>query len=87
MPFNSNAEMEARLRNNPDKLSPHEVRDLIPWMHEISEVGMRRLNVELSLQNLQAVQQFERSSTKLTYWLIGLTVALVLLTTALLCHG
>lgn len=68
-------------------LTSQEVRDLIPWMNQISETGMRRLTVELLLQNLQAIQQFERSSSKLTYWMIVLTAALVLLTVALLYHG
>ena len=86
MPFNSNAEVENRLLQETT-LTPQEVRDLIPWMNQINERGMRRLNVELSIQNLQAVQQFERSSSKLTYWMIGLTAALVVLTIALLYHG
>jgi hypothetical protein len=32
------------------------------------------------LQDLEAVQQFEKSSSRLTQWLIGLTVVLLLLT-------
>lgn len=86
MPFNSNSEMEARLKN-PAKLSSREVRDLIPFMNQISETGMRRLNVELSLQNLEAVQKFEKSSSTLTWWLIGLTGALVLLTIAVVFYS
>ena len=86
MPFNSNAEMETRLRN-PAKLTSQEIRDLIPWMNQISEVGMRRLTVELSLQNLEAVQKFEKSSSTLTWWLIGLTGALVLLTVAVVYYS
>jgi len=86
MPFNSNAEMETRLRN-PAKLTSQEIRDLTPWMNQISEVGMRRLTVELSLQNLEAVQKFEKSSSTLTWWLIGLTGALVLLTVAVVYYS
>lgn len=86
MPFNSNAEMEARLRN-PSRLTPQEVRDLIPWMNQISEVGMRRLSVELSLQNLEAVQKFENSSSRLTWWLIGLTGVLIVLTVAVVYYS
>ena len=41
---------------------------------------VRRLNSELSLQNIEAVQKFEKSSSRLTWWLIGLTVVLVVLT-------
>jgi hypothetical protein len=49
-------------------------------MNQISETGMRRLKAELTLQNIEAVQKFERSSSKLTGWIIGLTLALVALT-------
>jgi len=80
MPFNSSQEVENRLRSNIAKLTPEEVRDLFPWMNQISETGMRRLNSELSLQNIEAVQKFEKSSSRLTWWLIGLTVVLVVLT-------
>ena len=79
MPFNSPQEAEARLRD-PAKLAPQEVRDLIPHMNQITETGMRRLNAELALQDLEAVQQFEKSSSRLTQWLIGLTVVLLILT-------
>jgi hypothetical protein len=41
---------------------------------------MRRLKAELTLQNIEAVQKFERSSSRLTGWIIGLTLALVALT-------
>src|ERR1700693_4441686 len=78
MPFRSNQEVEQRLLD-PSRLEPREIRDLIEWMGQISERGMRRLNIELSLQNLDAVQRFEHSSSSLTKWLIGLTIALVIL--------
>jgi hypothetical protein len=79
MPVNSPQEAEARLRD-PAKLAPQQVRDLIPYMNQISEAGMRRLNAELALQNLEAVQQFENSSSKLTRWVVWLTVVLLILT-------
>jgi hypothetical protein len=79
MPFNSSQAAETRLKD-PAKLAPQEVRDLIPHMNQISETGLRRLNAELALQNLETVQQFEKSSSRLTQWLIGLTVVLLLLT-------
>ncbi len=56
------------------------------WMNNISEAGMRRLNSELSLQNLEAVQQFEKSSSRLTGWLIGLTAVLVVLTVVIAAY-
>jgi len=80
MPFNSSQEVENRMRTDTTKLTSVEVRNLIPWMNQISEVGMRRLNSELALQNLEAVQKFEKSSSRLTWWLVGLTVGLFILT-------
>jgi hypothetical protein len=79
MAFNSSQAAETTLKD-PAKLAPQEVRDLIPHMNQISETGMRRLNAELALQDLEAVQQFEKSSSRLTQWLIGLTVVLLILT-------
>lgn len=77
--FNSYQQVEARLLE-ADKLTPEEVRALVPWMRQISEGGMRRLNVELDLQNLEAIQNFEKSSSRLTWGLIMLSVVLVVLT-------
>ena|SRR5712692_9385696 len=80
MPFNSSQDADRRLVTNATKLTPQEVRDLMVWMHQISAAGMRRLDAELSLQNLEATQRFEQSSRKLTKWLISLTAVLVALT-------
>jgi hypothetical protein len=80
LPFNSSQEVENRLRVDTKKLSIEEVRSLTLWMNQISEGGMRRLNSELALQNLEAVQQFEESSSRLTWVLVGMTAALVILT-------
>jgi len=55
----------------------------MPWVHQISMIGERRLTAELALWNLEAVQRFERSSNKLTKYLAWVTVALVLLTVAI----
>jgi hypothetical protein len=79
MPFNSWQDAEARLRE-PTKLTTQEVRDLFPYMNQLSISGERRLTAELALQNLEAVQKFENSSSRLTQWLIGLTGVLLLLT-------
>ena len=86
MPFNSGSDVEARLRD-PANLTSREVRDLMPWVHQISIIGERRLTAELALWNLEAVQRFERSSNRLTKYLIWITVALVLLTVALAYCG
>jgi hypothetical protein len=80
MPFNSSQQAENRLRADISKLTPEEVRDLIPYMNQIGEGAMRRLDSELALQNLEAVQAFEKSSSRLTMWLLGLTVVLTILT-------
>lgn len=80
MLLNSAQEVESRLRTDTAKLTPDEVRSLIPWMNQISEVGMRRLNSELALQNLEAVEKFDKSSSRLTWCLIGLTFVLISLT-------
>jgi hypothetical protein len=80
MAFKSSNDVEARLRTDNTKLTPAEVHSLMSWMNQISEVGMRRLNAELSLQNLEAVHKFERSSSRLAWVLIALTGALFFLT-------
>lgn len=75
MAFHSWEEAEKRLEN-PDPLSSEEIRDLLPYMNQVGETAMRRL----TLESLHAVRKFEKSSSKLTKWLIGLTVVLVILT-------
>jgi hypothetical protein len=75
MPFNSWQEAEARL-GNPAPLTSEEIGDLFPWMNLVGETAMRRL----VLQDLRALQNFEKSSGRLAKVLIGLTVVLVVLT-------
>jgi hypothetical protein len=65
MTFKSSQEVEDRLAN-PAPLTSEEIRDLFPWMNQVSESGMRRLNAHLALENLEAVRKFELSSIKLT---------------------
>ncbi len=79
MPFNSSQEVENRL-GNAAPLTLEEIRELLPWMNQVSEVGMRRLNAHLALENLGAARKFEKSSTNLTQWLLGFTAILVVLT-------
>lgn len=83
MPFESSYKADVRLVGDKTELTEKEVRDLFEWLHQISESGMRRLNAELALQNLKAVQKFEQSSSRLTKWLIVFTVVLTALTLAL----
>lgn len=85
MRFSSSKDAEDRLKE-PAKLEPEEIDALFEWMHQISETGMRRLNAHLALKNLQGVQKFEQSSSKLTKWLIWLTAVLVILTIVIACY-
>src|SRR5690348_4814198 len=92
-PFNSGRDVETRLAD-PTPLTPEEIRDLFPWMNQISEVGMRRLKSQLALQNIEAVQEnigavqkFEQSSSRLAKWLVWLTAALVALTLAVVYYS
>jgi hypothetical protein len=81
MPFKDLPDAEARLRDS-EKLRPEQVRDLMPYLPNLSVAAEKRLAAELALQNLEAVQKFEKSSSRLTWVLIALTVALVVLTVA-----
>lgn len=83
MPFSSLQEVENRL-GDPTPLTPQEVRELLPWMNQIGEAGLRRLDVRLALQNLEIGQKFERSINRLRKWLIVLAIAFVILTIATL---
>lgn len=85
MAFGNSQEADRRLVGDVTPLTEQDVRDLMPHIRVISEGGMRRLNAELALKNLGAVQKFEQSSSRLTGWLIGLTAALVLLTIVIAC--
>lgn len=78
MPFSGLQEVENRL-GDPTPLTPQEIRELLPWMHQIGELGIRRLTAQLALQSHEAARKFERSSGRLTKWLIALTLALAVL--------
>ena len=80
MPIRGPHDADSRLVTDPSRLTTQEIRDLLRYVRQISEGGLRRLYVELSLQNLEAIQQFERSSSRLSRWLTCLTVVLVVLT-------
>ena len=82
MAFNSLDEVENRL-GNPAALTAQEVRELLPWMNQITEAGMRRLHAQLALHNLEAAQKFEQTSGRLTKSLLALVAVLVLLAVAL----
>jgi hypothetical protein len=86
MPFKDLRDAEVRLTDSA-KLKPEEVRDLMPYLPNLSVAAGKRLAAELALQNLEAVQQFERSSSRLTRWLIAFTGILVILTAALVYYS
>ena len=86
MPFKDLQDAENRLRGNPAKITPQEWRDLMQWIPDASGLAIKRVDAELALQNIEAVQKFEQSSSILTWWLIGMTGALVLMTAALVYY-
>jgi hypothetical protein len=75
------------LRANPDRITPQEWRDLMRWIPDASGLAIKRVDAELALQNIEAIQKFERSTSLLTWWLIGMTGALVLMTAALVYYA
>jgi hypothetical protein len=64
MPLKDLHEAENRLRANPDRITPQEWRDLMQWIPDASGLAIKRVDAELALQNIEAVQKFERSSSK-----------------------
>lgn len=79
MSFSSLHEVENRL-GEPTPLTPQEIREFLPWMNQIGEAGVRRLNAQLALQSHEALQEFERLSSRLTKWLTALSLVLGALT-------
>jgi hypothetical protein len=79
MPFATIVDAESRLKE-PSPLSAQEVRDLMPYMGILSGGAVRRLEAELALQNIQAVQQFNTSSSRMTRWMLWLTIAIAVMT-------
>lgn len=82
MPIGSSRDAEARLAD-PAKLTESDVRELMPYVRTISEGGLRRLYLELALQDIAAIIKFDQSSGRLskrilclTWVLVGLTVAM-----------
>ena len=68
-------------------LSDDERRALYQWLTEAGDQNRRILDLEMTRrllgalnENRSAIQRFDESSRRLTRWLIGLTVVLVILT-------
>ena len=83
MPFLRVRDAELRLIEDTSPLTAEEVRDLMPWMNVLGTGAVRRLETELALQTIQAVESLNRSSRKPSSWIIVLTVVLVVLTSAI----
>jgi hypothetical protein len=86
MPLRSVKEAEMRLAD-PTTLSEQDVNDLIPFLGAIGGGLIWRLFADLALQNITAIQNFDKSSEKLserllwlTWTLIGLTVVMTVAT-------
>ncbi len=83
MPFESDKEVRQRLLG-PEPLSMAEITDLMPWLNGIPaglrDVCMSRIEFELAIHNIASVKKFDRSSKRLSWAMITLTVGLLILT-------
>src|SRR5438128_8587704 len=61
-------------------LNEKDVRDLIPYLGAIGGGGVWRLFADLALQNIAAIQKFDKSSSKLSTRLLFLTWVISALT-------
>jgi len=80
MPIDSLQDAHTRLAD-PATLSEKDVRDLIPWLGAIGGGLIWRLFADLALQNIAAIQKFDKSSSKLSNRFLWLTWAIAGLTT------
>jgi len=80
LPFKSTQDVEYRLNQDATPLTDQEIQDLYPWMQQLGTGAIRRLEAELSLRNIQAVRQFDKSSGRIGKWSLWLNVALFILT-------
>lgn len=81
-----NKEFVPRMKN-PKPLNTDEVCDSMDWLSQTPAGVSGMLSARLAIQqcaaleeNTQAIMQFERSSSRLNWWLIRLTIVLVILT-------
>ncbi len=80
MSFYSFLSVQSRLLKDPSRLTEQDIRDLIPWIRDFDSHMAQRLHVELSLQNIEAIQKFDRSSSKLSSRIGWLTFVILFLT-------
>ena len=79
MAFNSYRDVQARL-GNPAPLEEQEIRDLFPWLYQMGAGDVRVLEAQLALLNMRAIhetrnaiQRFDKSSTRLSWVLLAMT--------------
>jgi len=75
----SREEVQTRLLD-PTPLTRQDVSDLIPHIGAIEGGLVWRIFADLGLQNIEAVQKFDRSSSKLSIQLFWLTWVIAVLT-------
>jgi|SRR5579872_5270076 len=97
MPFRDIREAESRL-STPAPLTDEEVRDLLPWARNLSTSTRERLQAELSVIHLAALQRqeklvtrqlesfdrFDQATTKANRLMIGFTAAVTFMTLVML---
>lgn len=77
--FANPIEANLRLDENPSPLTEDEIRALLPHFMGLNNSGKVRLQTELSLIQVAAIEQFDASSTKLGNRMLGLTWAIGIL--------
>jgi len=78
MAFKRFQDVDARL-GDPKPLTQEEARDAIPFMRHISAGSLQRYTAEVSLMNVKAVQDFDRSSSRLAMWMMILVAGQIIL--------
>jgi hypothetical protein len=77
--FPSIQEAEMRLKDAA-QLNEVDIKKLVPWLGFLSAGGVRRLEAELAVGNIQAVRQLDESSRRVGMWGLLLNIALFALT-------
>ncbi|MDP9267750.1 MAG: hypothetical protein M3P27_05420 [Acidobacteriota bacterium] len=82
MRFQTIGEVYERLKG-PEPLNEAEVRGMLPFLGVLNAEATRRIEADLALQTISAVRGFDRSSQRLSRWLLWLTVAIAVMTAAI----
>ncbi len=88
--WNFNTTFTERMKDSTS-LTFEDFRQMLEWLkqtHEIRPIDILNLRIATQVDHTlfetrEAIEKFDRSSSKLTSWLIGMTVVLVLLTGAI----